>query len=139
MVANAFVGKAAAPTEEDLAAALGAAKAAWDQLLAELAHECGLSSREWNSYSRKAGWSLRLKSGERNIVYLSPGSGCFMASFALGDRAVRAARESKLPKRVLEIIAGAKRYAEGTAVRLDVSAVRDLAGVKKLAQIKLQN
>jgi hypothetical protein len=137
MVSNAFVGKASPPSEADLAEALGPAKAIWDRLLTELEQECSLGTREWNCYSLKAGWALRLKRGDRNIVYLSPGNGCFMASFALGDKAVQAARSSKLPKRILDIIAGAKRYAEGTAVRLDISAAKDIARVKKLVALKL--
>ena len=137
MIANAFVGRPAPPADEDLAAELGPAKAVWDQLLAELAQDCGLTAGEWNSYSRKAGWSFRLKQADRNIVYLSPGHGCFMVSFALGDAAVRAARESKLPKAVMQIIDGARRYAEGTAVRLDVRTPKDIAAAKKLAAIKL--
>jgi hypothetical protein len=139
MVANAFVGKTGKPTENELAAELGPTKEAWDQLLAQLAEEFDLVTCEWNSYSRKAGWSLRLKRGDRNIVYLSPGHGCFMASFALGDKAVRAARESKLPKAVLQIIDQAKRYAEGTAVRLDVHDSRDTTAIKRLVAIKLEN
>ena len=139
MVSNAFIGKAAEPGEQELAAELGPAKAVWDRLLAELAEECDLSAKEWHSYSPKAGWSLRLKKGERNIVYLSPGHGRFLVSFALGDKAVRAAKVSRLPKSVMEIIDSAKRYAEGTAVRLEVSAARDLAAVKKLAAIKMEN
>ncbi len=139
MVVNAFIGKTGEPTEDELAAELGPAKAVWDRLLAELADEQKLVTREWNSYSRKAGWSLRLKREKRNIVYLSPGRGCFMAAFALGDKAVQAARESKLPKPVIDIINEAKRYAEGTAVRLDIRGLEDIAAVKKLAAIKLEN
>lgn len=139
MLANAFAGKFGQPTEVELAAALGRAKSTWDKLLAQLAEKCDLVTQEWNSYSRKAGWSLRLKHGDRNIVYLSPGSGCFLASFALGDRAVRVARESKLPKAVLDLIASAKHYAEGTAVRLEVHATKDIAAVIRLAAIKLEN
>jgi Protein of unknown function (DUF3788) len=139
MLANAFAGKPGQPTEVELAATLGPAKSTWDKLLAQLAQKCDLATQEWNSYSRKAGWSLRLKHGDRNIVYLSPGSGCFLASFALGDKAVRAARESKLPRGVLDLIASAKRYAEGTAVRLEVHAPKDIVAVIKLAAIKLGN
>ena len=139
MLANVFAGKPVQPTEPELAAALGPAKSIWDRLLAELAQKCGLVTREWNSYSHKAGWSLRLKDGDRNIVYLSPGPGCFMASFALGDKAVRAARESKLPKTVLDLIENAKRYAEGTAVRLEVRVPGDIAAITRLAAIKLEN
>jgi hypothetical protein len=139
MVTNAFSGRSEPPTEEELAGELGAAKAVWDRLLAVQAHECDLTGQEWNSYSHKAGWSLRLKRGARNIIYLSPGRGCFVASFALGDKAVRAARESKLPKSVVQVIESAKRYAEGTAVRLEVSRAQDIAAIKKLTAIKLGN
>jgi uncharacterized protein DUF3788 len=81
---NAFIGSPKRPTESELSAALGAGKALWDELVDGLARETKLT-REWNSYSKKAGWSLRLKRGDRNIVYLSPFRGCFRASFALGD------------------------------------------------------
>jgi hypothetical protein len=133
---NAFVGKSKQPVETDLAGALGASKALWDELVDALAKEHKLS-REWNSYSKKAGWSLRLKRGDRNIVYLAPFRGCFRASFALGDKAVKAALASGLPQRLIKIIKEAKRYAEGTAVRIDVNGTDDIAIVKKLTAIKL--
>jgi hypothetical protein len=139
MVTNAFIGKSQKPTEDELTAQLGDNKGVWDRLLAELAKEFDLGTAEWNSYSPKAGWSLRLKRGERNIVYLSPGHNCFMASFSLGDKAVRAARESKLPKTLMKTIDESKRYAEGTAVRLDVNGPKDLAAIKRLVAIKLEN
>lgn len=136
---NAFIGKQEAPTNDELAAALGPAKRLWDELMDELRAEYDLVTQEWNSHSRKAGWSLRLKRGKRNILYLSPCRGSFRASFALGDKAVAAARESGLPGRVLRIINESKRYAEGTGVRIDVNARDDIVIVRKLAGIKLQN
>ena len=75
---------------------------------------------------------------KRNIVYLGPGTGCFLASFALGDKAVAAARKT-LPAGVLKIMDGAKRYAEGTAVRIEVRAAKDAQVVKMLAKIKIEN
>ena len=136
---NAFIGKAKKPTDDELTAALGPARVLWDQLVGGMAQEHGVDVQEWNSYSPKAGWSLRLKHKDRNIVYLSPSKGCFKASFALGDKAVKAARQGGLPKRVIKIIDDAKRYAEGTAVRLDVKGPKDISIVKKLAAIKLAN
>lgn len=70
---------------------------------------------------------------------MSPGHGGFTASFALGDRAIQAARRGRLPKRVVEIIDEAKRYAEGTAVRIDVTGPGDIAVVRKLTAAKLEN
>jgi hypothetical protein len=108
-------------------------------LVSELAKEHEVTEREWNSYSKKAGWSLRLKRKKRVIVYLAPCRGCFRVAFILGDKAVKAAREVKLPARVLKIIDEAPHYAEGTGVRLEVKTVADVVVVKRLAAVKLQN
>ena len=125
---NAFIGKPDAPSESELEAELGGAKALWDRLrtYVEL-------PGEWHSYSKKAGWSMRLRSGNRNIVDLIPARGGFDVSFALGDRAVAAARKQGLST----FVDGAKRYAEGTAVRFAINSAADLATVKKLVEIKL--
>lgn len=137
MLTNAFIGLETEPTDEAVSKALGPAKALWDRLLAEFSGEKSIDSEEWNSYSRKAGWSLKLKRGGRTVVYLSPCKHCFRASFALGDKAVKAALASKLPADVVKIVRQAKRYAEGTAVRIEVRAARDLDVVKTLAAAKL--
>lgn len=129
LMTNAFAGKAEAPSEADLAAALGPAQARWDRLRAVLE-----LPGEWHSYSKKAGWSMRLKRGERNIVYLLPGRGGFEVSLALGDRAVAAARERGLAA----MVEGARRYAEGTAVRFAVGGAKDIATAKRLVEIKLE-
>jgi len=135
---NAFIGNLKEPTAEELAAALGAAKAHWDQLLARLAAEWNLVAAEWHSYSPKAGWALRLKMKKRNIVYLAPCRGGFRVTFILGDRAVDAARRSTLPHRVVRLVEEGKRYPEGTAVRFEVTGSRDIPAIVQLASIKLQ-
>ncbi len=139
MQPNAFIGRPEQPTDADLSDVLGSAKVHWDQLVLNLKEKHVVSVQEWNSYSRKAGWALRLKRKDRAIVYLSPAAGCFTASFALGDRAVEAARQSGLPEAVIQTINQARRYAEGTAVRIDVQTPEDVAVVERLAVIKLQN
>ena len=139
MLPNAFIGKPQKPTDAELVAALGTAKVLWVQLLGALADEYNLTVQEWNSYSRKAGWSLRLKFKDRNILYLTPCQGCFFVSFALGDKAVEAARQSSLPQSVIKIINEAKRYAEGTAVRIEIKKAKDIGTITKLAGIKLAN
>ena len=135
MLPNAFIGRTQAPTDEELSTELGDARALWDQLLRELA----LPVQEWHSYSAKAGWSLRLKAGKRTIVYVTPCRGALRVSFALGAKAMQAARESKLPASVIKILDEAPRYAEGAGVRLDVTKKSDLATVKRLAAAKMAN
>ncbi|MCX6561848.1 MAG: DUF3788 family protein [Candidatus Aminicenantes bacterium] len=134
---NAFIGRAKKPTERELSAVLGPAQALWDELLAAMAAEFGLKAREWSSYSIKAGWSLRLKQGERNILYLIPSAGEFSVSLVLGDKAVAAAKKAGLPAAILELIAGARRYAEGTGIRFEMKSPDDIAVVKALTALKL--
>ena len=95
---NAFLGKTTRPSNADLEKALGRAKPLWDQLVAELASEHDVTTREWKSYAAKSGWSLRLMRGKRTIVWLVPYAGGFQ-----------------------------------------VTTVKDVAVVKKLAAIKLQH
>jgi hypothetical protein len=136
--ANAFIGKARPPTDRELSAALGQSKPLWDRLVAQLCSELHLSTREWNTHSTNAGWSLRIKEGNRTIVYLAPGPNAFRASFALGDKALQAAKACDFSKPVLRILESSKKYAEGTGVRIDVRGPKDIDVVKRLAEAKLR-
>ncbi len=139
MTPNAFIGKLATPTDEELTAALGAARPVWDQLLADLNREFAVNVHEWNSYSPKAGWSLRVKRKARTIVWLGPRDGSFIAAFILGDKAMEAARSIKLSQRIVKIINEAPKYPEGWGVRIPMKALKDLAPAKDLAAIKIAN
>lgn len=136
---NPFVGKTTRPSDSDLEKALGRAKPLWDQLVAELASEHAVTTREWKSYSPKHGWSLRLMRGKRTIVWLAPYSGVFQVLFILGEKALTAIRQSAVPARVLRMLDEAPKYPEGTGLRFQIKAVKDIAVVKKLAAIKLQH
>ncbi len=138
-LSNAFAGLRQAPKPHELTAALGDCEKLWNQLLAELKPACSIDAMEWKSYSPKAGWSLRLKRKNRIIVYLSPGNAAFLASFALGEKAIAIAKQSKLPSDVVELIENAKRYAEGTAVRIHVRTAQDIATVRALAIAKVSS
>jgi hypothetical protein len=136
---NAFAGNTSVPDAQALTAALGPSKTLWDRLVGNFESKQYVNVQEWGSSSRKAGWSLRLKRGDRIIVYLVPMKGSFQASLVLGDKAVKVARQSGLPERLLKIIADAKRYAEGTGIRVTVKGPKDLAAIEQLALIKIDN
>jgi hypothetical protein len=137
--ANAFAGQIHPPTQKAVAEVLGPGFELWKQLIADLKRDLDLDSEEWNSSGVKYGWSLRLQKRKRNIVYLGPRAGMLVAAFVLGDKAVAAARRSELPVRVLRVLAESKRYAEGTALRIEVAGPGDLQVVRTLARIKVEN
>lgn len=68
-----------------------------------------------------------------------PRAGGFLAAFGFGDKALAAIRAGKFPPAVMELIASARKYAEGTGVRLEVKGPKDVDVVKKLAAIKVAN
>jgi hypothetical protein len=139
MAPNAFIGMAEIPTDAALAGALGAMKPLWDGLIAEMAERHGAGIQEWKSYSLKSGWALRLKRAKRTILHMAPCEGSFRVAFILGERAVLAARQSRLSARLLKIIDEAPKYPEGTGVRLHIKGPKDISAVRKLAVIKLEN
>lgn len=136
---NAFVGRDTQPTGAELVSVLGDSYPLWQKLVSELKQEAQIDAADWHTSSTKYGWSLRLQAKKRNIVYLGPRQGWFLAAFALGDKALAAAKVSDLPAPVLRLISQAKRYPEGTAVRIEVRTADDVNTVKILAKIKIDN
>lgn len=70
---------------------------------------------------------------------MTPCRGLFLVGFALGEKAVEAARGSTLPGSILAVIDEARKYAEGRAVRIEVKSKRDPAIARKLSAIKMAN
>jgi hypothetical protein len=139
MALSAFDDKSRVPQDGDLAATLGSTFVFWNELKRLIASRFTPLSLEWGFTSEKTGWGLRLKREKRTILYMTPCRGYFMASFALGEKAVKAAHESDLPLSVLGVIDSAKKYAEGRGVRLEVRSAEDVRNVEKLAVIKMAN
>jgi len=136
---NPFAGHADKPTDKAVASILGPSLSLWKDLVEDLKCDLEVDTAEWHSASVKYGWSLSLQLKKRNIVYLGPRNGWFLAAFALGDKAIAAARKSTLPAGVLKTLAEAKRYPEGTAVRIEVRTPKDAEAVLALAKIKIGN
>jgi len=137
---NAFIGKEDTPTRDEVEEALGAKVKLWDELIQRMSEKEGVSDQEWKGVVvKKYGWSLRLKKKGRNILYLSPGEKCFMASFVLSDQALGEAKHAHLPKNIQDALESAPRYPEGNGLRLLVSRRADLAPIQKIAAIKIAN
>lgn len=138
-IPNAFVGKTEKPSLKELASALGPALPIWNEIVERVGTELSVTDQEWNSYSPKYGWHLRLRFKKRNILYLSPCDKLVRVSLILGDRAVKAARESKLSMKLSKIFDEAPHYPEGTGIVMMAKSAADVASVIKLAGIKLAN
>jgi len=136
---SAFDDKSKKPRVSDLEKTLGRTFVHWGNLITYLAKEYAPLLEKWNFAGAKWGWSLQLKQKKRTVLYLTPCEKHFLVGLVLGERAVKAAHDSSLPDSVLAIIDGAKKYAEGRGVRLEIRKKTDLDSVKKLAAIKMAN
>lgn len=137
MALSAFTDKSRAPREEELSVTLGKAFPLWTELKRGAGSGSIPLAAEWGYTSKTTGWGLRLKKGDRIILYMTPCEGYFLASFALGEKAAMAAAEEGLPDSVLSVIHAAKKYAEGRAVRLEVRSAKDLRIVHMLVDLKM--
>ncbi len=137
MTLSVFSDKSKPPQDSDLAKELGTSHSAWKQLIQDLSMNYAPLTVEWGFSSPKTGWGLRLKQEKRAIIYMVPCSGFFLASFALGEKAVKTAHEANLPTSVLQVIDDAPRYAEGRGVRIKVSSTQEVATIERLAEIKM--
>jgi hypothetical protein len=137
MALSAFEDKAQLPSDEDLKTTLSDSYPIWTDLREQVKASNASIEEEWGFSSSKTGWGFRLRKGKRVILYMTPCHGYFLASFVLGEKAVKAAQEIGLPDWMLEAIEGAPRYAEGRGVRLKVTSAEDSASLLKLAEVKL--
>ena len=138
MTLSAFGERARRPTETELRDALGRSHAAWTELIARTAERIGPLNELWAFSSASTGWGLRLRHKERVILYMTPQRDQFLVSFALGEKAVAAARTKRLPAALIEAIDTAPRYAEGRGVRVTVTSARQVPGLVTLAEVKHQ-
>jgi hypothetical protein len=136
MALGALTDRARPPGEKELAATLGRAAAAWRDLRTRVENTCAPIEPEWGF---STGWSLRLKRGKRVLVYMLPCEGHFLASFALGEKAVAAATAARLPAAVLATVEAAPRYAEGRGVRFEVRTAAQVKHIAALVAIKHAN
>lgn len=109
----------------------------WNKLKSDISERFAPIMVEWGFSSPKTGWELLLKQPKRAVLYMNPCKGYFLASFALGEKAVKTAHESLLPASVLDVIDAASKYAEGRGVRLEVRTEADLLNVERLVGIKM--
>ena len=137
MALSVFADKVRPPDDADLATALGGSFVFWTELKGLIASRFTPVTFEWGFTSKTTGWGMRLKQNKRTILYMTPCDGYFLASLALGEKAVKAAHSSNLPSSVLKVIDSSRKYAEGTGVRLEIRNAKDVRNAEALAVIKM--
>lgn len=133
MTVNVFLDKARAPTPTMVANALGARVTYLHELKR---HVQAPLVEEWKYYGKSIGWTLKLLLGKRNLCFVTAADGHFAVSFVLGDKAVEAAKESRLPSDLVQQLVDTKKYVEGRGIRIEVKSRRALEHAKILLDVK---
>ena len=117
---------------------LSDAYAPWTQLIGLVRESIAQASEVWKYTGGRVGWALRLVHLDRVMLYLTPQPRQFIASIALGERAVAAACAAHHSASVVAAIHAAPRYPEGRGIRITVQDNRDIATLAQLAKIKCE-
>ena len=134
-----FNDKQVMPNEATLASEIGETKAVLDRICRFIEEETGQLTLEWKHYGKTAGWTLKLLSKKRNLLFVGPESGYFIIAFVFGDRAVEAVMKSQLPETIKTELTNARKYAEGRGIRFEIRDDSELENVLQLIRIKLEN
>lgn len=119
------------PRPQETDALLGSARPLYHALL-----ESGPFTPEWKWYGPKYGWSLKLFEKKRNLCFIRPQEGSFVAAFALGEAAYEQVLAGPSSPAVKDELRASKKYPEGRMVRVTVCGQPDLDEVLILLDAK---
>ncbi len=131
--------KSVLPNHQMLVELLGETFSCWEEIRKHLAETYGSLTEEWKYYGAKNGWTLKMLYKKRNLFFFKPYDNYFVVSFIFGDKAVSAVCKSDLPKKMIQEITNAKKYAEGRGLRVEVKTQKAVAHIVKLIAIKMEN
>jgi len=124
-----FLDKAKPPTTASLRSALGASYRAYEAL-AKLAAPF---ASEWN-HAKTSGWMQKVHDGKKALFYVIPLEGSFTVSLTVREAERGALLEDEALASLHAPLREAKKYAEGYALRFNVTGARTLAPLERLLE-----
>ncbi|MBN2598498.1 MAG: DUF3788 domain-containing protein [Marinifilaceae bacterium] len=134
-----FTDKAVEPNIDDLKNNLDSTFDLWQQIIEIVKKKYPNPKEEWNYPGKNYGWSFRLKDKKRAIIYLLPRQGYFKAAFVFGQKAMDQVMAGDIDAAIKEDLAGAKKYAEGRGLSIEVHNAKPINNIEKLIDIKIAN
>jgi hypothetical protein len=134
-----FMDKAVPPAESDLSEKLGSMYQLWAELKNWTLDYLKNAGEEWAFPGKKYGWSFRIKSKKRNIIYFIPHEGNFTVALVFGQKATDQIMESNISKTLKTELMNARVYVEGRGISIDMSDDSILNDIKTLIRIKNEN
>jgi hypothetical protein len=121
-----FDRKEAAPDDPELRMALGGVYPAYKEILSLIEGY----AREWKFYGPRIGWQFKATRKGKALFYLTPQEKSLRLGFAVRDKEKEFLLDSKLPAKLKEALAAAKKYPEGHPLHLVVNKQSDMRAVR---------
>ena len=136
---SVFEDKNIIPDDNMVSDALGNSASIWDELRTHVEDTYPSIAGEWKHYGKAAGWTYKLISNKRNLLFFIPRNGSFRIRIVLGEKASVQAQAAPLPDEIKAVISSAKAYAEGRSIDMDVDRREQMEAIKLLLKIKYEN
>lgn len=134
-----FLDKEQMPDDKALSAALGKTYKYWLGLKDHIEKNIGETTEEWKFYSKKSGWVLKTLLKKRNLFFFKPYKDYFAITFVFGNKAVAKVEKSGVAEELKKDLLGARQYAEGRGLSIEVKNNKYLLDIKELIEIKINN
>ena len=131
--------KSVTPSTEGLKVVLKDTFSLWEKLVNQVKTEYPEVTEEWKHYGKAAGWTCKLLSKKRNLLFLVPLDGCFLVRLVLSEKAVADTARFDLPKEIITAIAKATVYAEGRSIDININHPEQLPTINTLLKIKYES
>ena len=99
----------------------------------------GETREEWKFYGKKGGWVLKTFLKKRNLFFIGIYKGYFRITFVFGEKAFKEIMDSDLSAELKSELEGARKYAEGRGLGIQIDAPAYMEDIKKLIRIKIEN
>ena len=100
---SAFDDKAIMPDDDMVTVVLGGAAPLWDELRGYVEGAYPNVTGEWKHYGKAAGWSDKLLSKKRNLLFFVPRPDCFRLRIVLGKKGCACVEaDPELPEEIKE-------------------------------------
>ena len=137
---SAFGDKAIMPDDGMVSGILGDAAAIWMELRSHATDKYPNVVGEWKHYGKAAGWTYKLISKKRNLLFFVPMTDCFRLRIVLGEKGCACVEaDSELPEEIKQTFRDATPYTEGRSIDIDINRHEQLETIKRLLKIKHEN
>ena len=135
MSKSSFTDRTHRPSMQEIYAALGPRRKAWDELNQYLAENYQVKG-ELLFGGLNYGWALRFRKSGKTLLVLFPGQKEFIANVVVGRSLLQKAQALKLGENARQVLGNAKRFYEGCWLYIKVSAKQDIQDVQQLVALK---